>query len=248
MNDTLYNSNNNLLIFIEGNIRTGKASLISGLAKHLSKYSENIYTYFHPKDYRDLGPTTTTDSRVPIEININDMFNMDPNRWACEFFIINLTNKINFMRTHLRGNHNSIIIIERSIDTESLVFIQSLYDCCLISYITYTGCMNIVKELSDIFKELRQITTYIYMRSDPTDLFDCIISHNVYDCLNYNLLSAIHRNYEHYITSLSVNSVANPVITVDVPYEQILKPNANIIKGLFKRLQHIYPIFQDSVE
>lgn len=230
-------ANNNLLIFIEGSINVGKGVFINGLARALETYSTDIHIHVR----------TPGDGVFETDININDMFHMDPSRWAAEFLIHNLSEKLKFMKERCIST-NSIIIIERSIATESAVFIKSLYDCDMISIVTYNSCISLVTQISEMFEIMQQITqtlTYIYMRTDPTDLYESLISHGMYDCLNYKLLLAIHNNYENFINVVSNDNSGNKyVVCVDVSFDQIFKPGANLVKVALKRLQTIYPALQ----
>ena len=231
-------SRNNLLMFIEGNITMGKGSFIAGLVRILSRSQCTIHTHLR----------TSGEGMFGTDLNINDMFHLDPGRWAAEFLMFNLSEKLKFMKAMCNDTHNSIIIVERSMATESIVFIQSLFDCGMISCVTYQVCTNLVSQITDMFEQLQNITqttTYIYMRTDPTDLYDSLVGHNIYDCLNFKLLQAIHDNYEKFISGVENDSTGTKyVVVVDVPYDQILKPNVNTIKTAFRKLQHIYPALQ----
>lgn len=231
---------NNLLIFIEGNINMGKGQFIMGLARVLGKYSSDIHIHTRSPDEGVFG----------TDLNINDMLHLDPGRWAAEFLVHNLAEKLRFMKDRCRDTQNSIILIERSIATESEVFVQSLYDCGMISIVTYRSCVSLVTQISEMFEMLQPITrtlTYIYMRTDPTDLYESLISNNVYDCFNFKLLLAIHNNYETFIDKMSNDSTGEKyVVCVDVPHDQIIKPAANLVKNALKKLQHIYPALQNE--
>lgn len=230
-------SSNNLIVFVEGNIAIGKGQFIAGLSRILSKNTVNISIHTHLR--------TSGETLFGNGMNLNDVFHLDPGRWASEFLVWNLSEKLRFIKECCKETHNSIIIIERSIATESLVFIQSLYECEMISVITYETCVNLIRQLSELFEMLQTMTTtltYIYMRTDPSDLYECLLSHNVYDCLNFQLLKTIHKNYEKFIATVEDDpSGTKYVVSVDVTYEHIIKPSATIMKNAFKKLQKIYP-------
>lgn len=222
---------NNLIIFVEGNISTGKEKFINDLSKLLASLTPITKIYTHM-------------SNIPNnnDINIFDLFACNPSKWTAEYFMTNLTMKLKFMKEHLKDN-NSILLVERSLLTESKVFVKSLHDSGLISDMTYKICMEHGKEISDIILEMQSVVCYIYLRTDPVDLFNNIIINNVFDSINFELINAIHFNYELYFQSLDSNNFQ--FISIDLPYEQMFKPHANTIKGAFRQLQNIYPIFQN---
>lgn len=230
---------NKLLMFVEGNITAGKGPFISGLIRALSVRSR-CPVHVHLR--------TVGEGLFGADVNITDLFHLDPGRWAAEFLMFNLGEKLRFMKERCRETHNSIIIVERSIAAESEVFIKSLFECGMISQLTHRVCMALVAQILDMFEELQRVTptiTYIYLRTDPTDLYECLVGHNIYDCLNFNLLQAIHRNYERFISEVSADPTGSKyAVTIDMPYEQIMKPSAATVRVALKQLQHIYPALQ----
>tara|TARA_B100001287_G_C22577070_1_gene479188 strand:+ start:184 stop:903 length:720 start_codon:yes stop_codon:yes gene_type:complete len=227
---------NTLLLVIEGNITTGKTIFVNNLAKTLQKISNKIYIH---------NPNTKQKHIISDDINICDLFYLDPKRWTAEFLMNTLSSKLDFLNKHSQ-EPNSILIMERSIKTESEVFIKSLYDCNMITNVTYKICCELVDAINgmcELFLKSASIS-YIYLKTDPTDLFDALIIHNVYDSINFTLLNSIHKNYERYLNK-DTDELKGDVIQLNIPFEQIFKPNAVTIKNAFKQLQHIYPIFQN---
>tara|TARA_Y100000389_G_C17470948_1_gene530725 strand:+ start:3522 stop:4223 length:702 start_codon:yes stop_codon:yes gene_type:complete len=226
---------NTLLLLIEGNITTGKGIFINGLQKTLSKISGKIYIHSHP----------AVGGKISEDLNIYDLFYLEPRRWAAEFIMHTLTSKLQFINTYCK-EPNAILIMERSIQTESKVFIQSLYDCNIITRVTYLKCTDLIETIDQLCKQFFENATYIYLKTDPTDLYDSLMIHNVYPCINFKLLEKIHHNYETFLENVEDSNTNAYYISVDIPFDQIFKPHANTIKSAFKQLQKIYPIFQNT--
>lgn len=231
---------NNLIIFVEGNISTGKGKFINDFTKFLISESET----------RNIGKfysfTSATNNVVSCNCNIFDLFACSPEKWTAEYFMFNITQKLAFIKEHAYEN-NSILIVERSFLTESTVFIKSLYQCNLICEITYSTCINLANEISDIIiNNKNRFVCYIYLKTDPNDLFDNIMTNNSFESLNYKLLENIHKNYDIYFKNLESNQATSSFIKVDLPYEQMFKPSLSTIKSTFKQLQKHYPIFQHN--
>lgn len=225
---------NTLLLLIEGNITTGKGLFINGLQKTLSKISGKIYVHSHPSNRR----------QIYDDINIYDLFYLEPRRWTAEFLMHTLTSKLNFINTYCK-EPNAILIMERSIQTESKVFIKSLYDCDMITGVTFQKCTELIDSIDQLCQQFFENATYIYLKTDPTDLYDSLLIHNVYDCINFKLLEKIDKNYDIFLESVENSSNNAYYVSVDIPFDQIFKPHANTIKSAFKQLQKIYPIFQN---
>ena len=179
---------NNLIIFIEGNIATGKGKFIQDFSKFMSSENKNI-----SKIYTFTSKINNIDS---CECNIFDLFACTPDKWTAEYFMYNITQKLMFIKNHAYEN-NCVLLVERSFLTESTVFVKSLYDCGLISQITFKICIDLANEISDlILNNKNRVVCYIYLKTDPNDLFDNIMSNNSFESLNFRLLQKININYE----------------------------------------------------
>ena len=227
--------NNNLIVFVEGNIATGKTSFISNLTKLLSKIDTyKIKVYAAEKSSQSY--------------TIYDLFCLNPEKWTAEYVIQNLSSKLEFLEKHLHDT-NTILIIERSLHTESEVFLRSLYDCNMIHSLTYNICINLVQQISKILfqSQMNEQISYIYLRADPNDLFDNIMINNIFDSINFKLLKSIHDNYEMFLQKMQNTSSSTVIIYVDLPHDQVVRPSQTTVKNTFKQLQKHYPIFQNSI-
>lgn len=214
-------SSNNLLICIEGNINAGKGYFTGGLVRYLQKNNVKVMV---------MPPT-----KFSKEPNLYDLFCLEPSRHCANFIMAALEKKLAFIFSGMAEN-NAVLIMERSLKTESEVFVTALYNTQLISETTYTAITNLIKQIDRL---ININTCYVYLKTDPVDLFEALLLLNTHACLNKRLLQAIHIQYEQFINALS--DADNKIIQLDLPYEAIMKPTSTGVKQCIKSLSQMFP-------
>lgn len=190
----LLKKKNPIIISIDGNIGSGKSTLINILKEEL-KYDENILFLDEPVDeWLKINDGHT---------NILDYFYKDKKRWSYTFqnlaFITRsklLINAVKKNKTHF-FQKRKIIISERSIETDKNIFAKMLYDekdISEIEYKIYDYWYNM--KLHDI-----NVKNVIYLRTTPNDSFDRILKRGRVEesDLKYEYIQTIHNYHDKWL-------------------------------------------------
>ena len=143
-----------IILSIEGNIGSGKSTLLTKL--------QEIY---------DIDPTICF-LQEPVDIwdsikdehgtSILQKYYADQKRYAFSFQMMAYISRIAMMREALKKNYR-LIIIERSVYTDSAVFAKMLFDDKKIEEIEYKIYLKWVNEFISDFPPVR----FIYVRAEP---------------------------------------------------------------------------------
>jgi deoxynucleoside kinase len=143
------------IISIEGNIGSGKSSLVSILKERFS-YSKNICFLQEPidiwntiKDYE--GKT------------ILENYYKDQTKYAFSFQMMAYISRLSMLKREIRKNKYDIIITERSLNTDRFVFAKMLYDDKKIDELQY---QIYLKWFEEFIEEIPKIEI-IYIRTSP---------------------------------------------------------------------------------
>jgi Deoxynucleoside kinases len=117
------------IINIEGNIGSGKSTLISKLKECLPA---DIYI-FVPEPVNIWTSITDTNGE-----NILQKFYKDQEHYAFPFQMMAYISRLHIIRQTIKNNPNKILIVERSCFTDRYVFAKMLYDTGKIEQICYT--------------------------------------------------------------------------------------------------------------
>lgn len=151
---------NKVIISIEGNIGSGKSTLISKLKNWNSK--KNITFLDEP-----------VDEWVTIkDENNNDIlskFYSNQNKYSFPFQMMAYISRLNRLK-QAQKNQKDIIITERSLSTDKYVFAKMLYDTNKLDSCEY----QIYNKWFDSFNEETEVTHIIYVKTDPNNCYDRI--------------------------------------------------------------------------
>ena len=118
------------IISVDGNIGSGKSTLVSILKCH---YKCDVVVLTEPVDsWNDIKEDETDE-------NIISKFYKDKDRYSFSFQMLALITRISEIRKVIKTNPKAVIITERSIDTDRNVFCKMLYD---EGYKIYMKCYN----------------------------------------------------------------------------------------------------------
>ena len=143
-----------VIISLEGNIGSGKSTLLAELRQRYATdpsicfLDEPIHVW---NTIKDASGTT-----------ILEKYYANQQRYAFPFQMMAYITRLSAMRTALKKNYR-IIIIERSIYTDSSVFAKMLYDDKKIEDIEYQIYMTWVNEFISDFPPVK----FIYIQADP---------------------------------------------------------------------------------
>ena len=158
-----------LIISIEGNIGSGKSTLINKLKK----------------EFTSVGMTPVIYIDEPVKIwntimdkngdNIIKKYYEDQKKYAFQFQMMAYITRITELRKAMeKYNGNCIIITERSIETDKEVFAKMLYEKKILDNISYTIYLKWFEELSRDLK----VNELIYLKTDPETALKRVIKRN----------------------------------------------------------------------
>jgi deoxyadenosine/deoxycytidine kinase len=143
------------IISVEGNIGTGKSTLLAELK---SRYAADPSICFLEEPV-GVWNTITDASGVTIL----EKYYADQKRYAFSFQMMAYISRISLMRAALKENKYRLIIIERSVYTDSAVFAKMLFDDQKIEDIEYTIYRTWVNEFISDFPPVK----FIYLQASP---------------------------------------------------------------------------------
>lgn len=153
-------SNNLIIVSIEGNIGSGKSTLLANL-RETYKNDANIVFLKEPVDEWE---------KIKDEngITILEKFYADQEKYSFSFQMMAYVSRLKVLRDELKNiqfseNKKTIIITERSLHTDKMVFAKMLYDSGKIEYINY----QIYLSWFDTFSEEFPVHKIVYVKTCP---------------------------------------------------------------------------------
>jgi deoxyadenosine/deoxycytidine kinase len=166
-------SNNCTIISIEGNIGSGKSTLLANLREHF-KDNDNVVFLKEPVD--EWEKIKDKDG-----ITILEKFYADQEKYSFPFQMMAYVSRIKVLRDTLRvkteknriankSNEKLIIITERSLHTDKMVFAKMLYDTGKIEYVNYQIYLN----WFDTFSSEFPVHKIVYVKTSPKKCYERI--------------------------------------------------------------------------
>jgi len=150
-----------LIISLDGNIGSGKSSIMRYLEKNLANYCAskgNTCKICFLQEPVSIWESICDDNGKSIITH----FYENNERYSFAFQIMAYTSRMSLLVEALKEDYD-IIISERSIYTDKFVFAKSLYDSKKMNLIEYQIYLKMFNEFSTIFKDLK----IIYIRTCP---------------------------------------------------------------------------------
>ena len=143
------------IISIEGNIGSGKSTILRSLKKYLSG-NKNIIFLQEPVDQwetiKDIHGNT-----------ILKKFYINQQKYSFAFQMMAYISRLSILKKAIEENPEAIIITERCLYTDKFVFAKMLYDDNLIEDIEY----QIYLKWFDDFIDINQLYKIVYLKTDP---------------------------------------------------------------------------------
>lgn len=218
------------IISIEGNIGSGKSTLVSELQNHF-------------KDNRDIGFL-----QEPLDIwntikdeqgtTILEKFYQDNEKYAFQFQIMAFTSRLSLIKEALSKKYK-FIITERSLFTDSHIFAKMLYDDKKISEIEY----SIYKLLYNQFINEMPVTQIIYVKAEPTTSSQRVITRNrTGENIPLEYLERCHSYHENWLTNVNRENI----LTLDG--ENDIKKHPEIIGNWIEEIKKFINYGQSYLE
>ena len=155
----------NIIISVEGNIGSGKSTLVSIMKTQLKNICHKKIVYLdEPVDIWE----TIRDEK---DKSILEKFYEDQEKYGFSFQIMAYISRIALLKDALKRNTNSIIVTERSVYTDKNVFASLLYEDNKIEEVNYKIYLmwfnHFISELPTFH--------FIYLKTSPEICFERII-------------------------------------------------------------------------
>ena len=200
-----------VIISIEGNIGSGKSTLLSELKARYAN-DETICFLEEPVDVWD----KITDENG---VTILEKYYSDQKRYAFSFQMMAYISRISLMRAALKENKYKIIIIERSVYTDSAVFAKMLFDDKKIEYIEYAIYLKWVNEFISDFPPVK----FIYVQAHPEVSFKRVgIRGRPGEIIPLEYLQSCHKYHEDWLLVKNQNPVLILDANVDVKNDKVM--------------------------
>jgi deoxyadenosine/deoxycytidine kinase len=151
------------IITIEGNIGSGKSTLLEHLKEKYNVTDNNIIFLKEPVDewenIKDENGTT-----------ILQKFYADQKAYSFSFQMMAYISRLALLKEAIENNPNAIIITERSLVTDKMIFAKMLYDSGNIQHVDY----QIYSKWFDCFAKDYPINKAIYVNSSPEVCYERI--------------------------------------------------------------------------
>ncbi len=197
------------IISIEGNIGSGKSTLVNYLKNTLDK---NKYIFVDE-------PVNTWQSITDNKgVDIISKFYEDQEKYAFSFQMLAYISRISAIKKVI--NNGKIVITERCVNTDKEVFAKMLYDDNLIEDINY----NIYNMWFDEFNKDIKVNKYVYLQTDPVLCSQRIKQRNREgEDINLDYLRKCHKYHEDWISNIPNKIILDGKIqTQDLPIDEII--------------------------
>lgn len=154
------------VLSIEGNIGSGKSTIINFLKE---KYKDSSDFIFLPEPVDQWEQIKDKDNNT-----ILSKFYNDQKKYSFAFQMMAYISRLELLRKAIQENPSKIIITERSLFTDKFVFAQMLYDDHKMEEIEY----QIYNKWFHSFIDLAPLHKLIYLKTDPEISFKRIIKRN----------------------------------------------------------------------
>ena len=209
-----------VIISIEGNIGSGKSTLLEELKSRYAK-DETICFLEEP-----VGIWNTI--KDASGVTILEKYYADQRRYAFSFQMMAYISRISIMRAALKENKYKLIIIERSVYTDSAVFAKMLFDDKKIEDIEYAIYLKWVDEFISDFPPVK----FIYVQAQPEVSFQRVgIRGRPGEVIPLEYLQSCHKYHEDWL--LVKNQ--NPVLLLDANVD--VKSDAAALEKWMKEIE-----------
>jgi len=161
-------SNNYTIISIEGNIGSGKSTLLANLREH---FKDNVDIVFLKEPVDEWAKIKDRNGTTILE-----KFYADQEKYSFPFQMMAYVSRIKELRTTIKEQKKNssnpfVIITERSLYTDKMVFAKMLYDTGKIEHVNYQIYLNWFDTFSDEFP----VHKVVYVKTAPEKCHERIL-------------------------------------------------------------------------
>ena len=206
---------------VEGNIGSGKSSLISVLKQRLNKLNDMPIIYLSE-------PVSVWENIIDLQgKNIIEKYYENQEKYAFPFQMLAYISKIHQLKEIIKNNKEVIIICERSVYSDKEVFAKMLYDYKKINTIEYSIYL---KWFDEFIKDI-PITGIIYVNTNPEICEQRIIKRNRKgENMSLEYLENCHDYHELWLHNENI-----PVLTLNAnnDFQNVFPQDWNIMINAF---------------
>lgn len=157
------------IVSIEGNIGSGKSTLLANLRQH---YENNSNVVFLKEPVDEWEKIKDENGETILK-----KFYADQEKYSFPFQMMAYVSRLKVLRDTLKTikndseNRNIVIITERSLYTDKMVFAKMLYDSKKIEHINYQIYLNWFDTFSDEFP----VNKVVYVKTSPEKCYQRIV-------------------------------------------------------------------------
>ena len=179
------------IISIEGNIGSGKSTLVEALRTNFAN-NKNICFLQEPVDIWN----TIKDKKGNTMLS---KFYGDTTKYAFAFQMMAYISRLSMLKEALKKNYE-VIVVERSMFTDKMVFAKMLYDDGLIEHDEY----QIYNKWFDEFIDDNKLTGIIYVKAEPSVCNDRvkIRAREGEDSIPLDYLQKCHQYHEDWLSTI----------------------------------------------
>jgi len=161
-------SNNYTIISIEGNIGSGKSTLLANLREH---FKDNVDIVFLKEPVDEWAKIKDKNGTTILE-----KFYADQEKYSFPFQMMAYVSRIKELRNTVKEQKKNssnpfVIITERSLYTDKMVFAKMLYDTGKIEHVNYQIYLNWFDTFSDEFP----VHKVVYVKTTPEKCHERIV-------------------------------------------------------------------------
>ena len=199
------NMNNNTIISIEGNIGSGKSTLLTNLRQKYSTCSQIIFVDEPVKEWESI----TNEEGTPML----QLFYQDSKIHSYAFQSMAFISRLSKLKQAVEQNPGAIIITERSLFTDKMVFAQMLRDSGDILFEHH----QIYLKWFETFAMDYHVNKIIYVNTSPDTCHKriSIRSRNGESNIPLEYLTKCHQYHDNMIDPLSPNCVCKDQLVLN---------------------------------
>ena len=157
-----------IIVSIEGNIGSGKSTLLANLRSYYESNSDVIFLKEPVDEWEKIKDENGT--------TILEKFSGDQDKYSFPFQMMAYVSRLKVLRDALKGinrtqNRRIVIITERSLYTDKMVFAKMLFDSQKIELINYKIYLN----WFDTFSEEFPVNKVVYVKTLPENCHSRIL-------------------------------------------------------------------------
>lgn len=215
-----------IIISIEGNIGSGKSTLLKNLKSH---FEENKYIVFLKEPVDEWETICDENGKTILE-----KFYADQKKYSFSFQMMAYISRLALLKETIEKNPDSIIITERSLYTDKLVFAKMLFDNGMIEVVDY----RIYLKWFETFAKDYPISGVIYVNADPHNCLERIVkrSRQGESTIPLEYLENCHIYHEKMLDTKNSESICKNQLIIDGNVD--IYNNEEILQEWIERIEN----------